>query len=73
MTLPFLRASTNTVHVPDIGGCPLPTYIWRSATHVNSKELFISGMPIEGIAGMISVTVTLASAMGLPPASVSLT
>ena len=73
MTLPFLRASTSTVHDPDIGGLPLPTYIWRAADHDNSKELFISGMPIDGIAGMMNVTVTLASAMGLPPASVNLT
>ena len=73
ITLPFLRASTVTFHVPDIGAWPLPTYIRLPAFHASSQELFISGMFIEGIAGMISVTVTRASAIGLPAASVSVT
>src|ERR1035441_545575 len=34
--------------------------------------LFISGMPIDGIAGMMNVTVTCASATGLPSAPVRL-
>ena len=71
--LPFLRASTSTVHVPAIGAWPLPSYILLPAFHANSMELFISGIPIEGIAGMMSVTVTRASEMGLPSASVSVT
>src|SRR6266567_7319600 len=72
MTPPFLRASTSTVHEPDMGTLPLPAYIWRFATHGNSKEFFISGIFIAGIAGITSVTVTCASAIGLPPGSVRL-
>jgi hypothetical protein len=70
ITEPFFVASTSTVQFPAIGGCPLPAYIWREATHGSSKEFFISGMFIEGIAGMMSVTVTRASLIGLPLASI---
>jgi hypothetical protein len=62
---PFLRASTSTVHVPAIGGWPLPAYIWRPAVHCSWKELFISGIFIEGMAGMTSVTLTLRVGDGL--------
>src|SRR6266852_4507837 len=72
MTPPFLRASTSTVHEPDIGTLPLPAYIWRFATHGSSNVFFISGMFIAGIAGMTRVTVTWASEMGLPLASLRL-
>jgi hypothetical protein len=58
ITLPFFVASTRTFHVPGIGACPLPMNIWRAAAQGNSKELFISDIFIEGIAGMVNVTVT---------------
>ena len=73
MTAPFLRRFDQHVPRPAIGGCPLPTYICWAATHGSSKEFFISGMFIEGIAGITSVTVTRASVIGLPPASVNFT
>jgi len=74
MTAPFLLASTVTLHDPGIPGCPLPIYICLLADHGRSKVLFISGMPIEGIAGITSVTVTCASVIGFPsgPATVAL-
>ena len=39
-------------------------YLWWAAVHGNSKDFFISGMFIEGIAGMMRVTVTRASTIG---------
>ena len=52
-------------------GWPLPTYMCWAADHGSSNELFISGMPIDGIAGIVSVTVTCASGIGFPSAPVS--
>src|SRR4051794_41623896 len=71
MTAPFLRASTIAFHEPAIGTVPLPAYACWPATHERAKEFLISGMFIAGMAGMTSVTVTCASLMTLPLASVT--
>ena len=55
-----------------MGAWPLPLYICLPELQGRSKELFIPDMPIDGMAGMTSVTVMWASPIGLPFASVRL-
>src|SRR3974377_28449 len=72
ITAPSLRASASAFQEPAMGTLPLPTYIFRPAAHARGNEFFISGIFIEGIAGMTSVTVTCASLIGFPFASVNI-
>ena len=55
-----------------MGTFPLPTYTCWPDAHARENEFFISGIFIEGIAGITRVTVTCASLIGFPFASVNI-
>src|SRR5450755_4556686 len=68
IVLPSLVAVAMTFHDPPDWTWPLPMYMPPISDR--SKELRISGIFMEGMAGMMRVTVTFAPGIGFPAESV---